>query len=52
MFDPNIAQNGGLHIKKQFTDKSFGTVDPDVILNKPSMTDEGVSAIKVIYFLF
>ena len=37
--------------KKKFTDESFVTADPDVILNLPNMTDatlESVSAVKVI----
>ena len=54
--DPNIAQNGGMQIKKKkFTDESFVTADPDVILNLPNMTDatlESVSAVKVINCLF
>ena len=40
-----------MQLKKKFSDKSFGTADPDVILNKPNMVDattESVSVIKVI----
>ena len=43
-----------MQLKKKFSDESFGSTDPDVILKKPNMADaniESVSVIKVVHFL-
>ena len=42
-----------MQLKKKFSDESFGTANPVVIMNKPNMVDastESASVIKVINF--
>ena len=42
-----------MQLNKKFSDESFGTADPDVILNKPNIAEatiKSVSVIKVINF--